>query len=133
MNWFAFELRWRDALLAALLPSATAGLPGIGQLDLGGFWREFARRAPWTLRVGLRAIVWALTWLPLYRGLDLRPLHRLGPAQRQAFLQRAADSKLFVLRQLLATLKVVAAFGYFADPGVRAAFDSSPPQPRGQP
>ncbi len=150
MNWFAFELRWRDALLAALLPAGPArsagpghwagqghavaqGLPGIGELDLREFWREFAVRAPWTLRVGLRAIVWTLTWLPVCLGLGLRPLHRLSPARQQAFLQRLADSRLYLLRQLPATLKVVAAFGYFADPAVRAAFELAAPNLQGQP
>lgn len=111
------ENRWRDALLAALLPAPGGGLPGLGQLDLSTFWPRFEAAAPAHLRLGLRLAVWGaavLAPLLLYR----RTLPGLSETERDAVLQRAATWPL--LGPLLDLAKVVACMAYFADAGVQA-------------
>lgn len=112
------ENRWRDALLAALLPAPGGGLPGLGQLDLSAFWPRFEAAAPVHLRLGLALAVWGaavLAPLLLYR----RTLPGLAEAQRDAVLQRAAGWPL--LGPLLDVAKVVACMAYFADAAVQSA------------
>lgn len=105
--------------MAALIPGQAGpdGLPGLGGLDTDEFWQELDARAPPMLRFGLRASVWTLTWLPAAR--SLRPFHRLGPEARERFVQRAARSDSYVIRQAITTLKVMACFAYLRDSSVR--------------
>lgn len=119
--WTRFERRWRDALMAAVLPPAADGsLPGLGDLDLDGFWRELRAAAPPVLRAGLRASVWALALAPLLLGRR-RTFLGLSADERDALLARAAGSRSYLLRQMALTLKTLACFAYFRDPAARAA------------
>lgn len=117
------ERRWRDALLGAMIPGG-GGWPSVGELDLAPFWTLYAATAPPLVRFGLRAAVLFLTWLPLIT--RLRPFHRLPPAARDHFLGRAARSRLYLVRQLVMTVKVVACLAYLRDPRVRALVEAAP-------
>jgi hypothetical protein len=116
MRWTRAELRWRDALLAALLP-APGPLPGAGDVDLEAFWPHFAAAAPAHLALGFRAAVTleaaVLPWLLGY----FRTLPALTPDERDAVLRRA--DALPVFRDLLEVAKVVGCLGLFADPAVQ--------------
>lgn len=117
MRWTRAELRWRDALLDALLPAADP-LPGAGGVDLAAFWPRFEAAAPAHLALGFRAAVAleaaVLPWLLGY----FRTLPALSPDQRDAVLRRADRLPLF--RDLLEVAKVVGCLALFADPGVQA-------------
>lgn len=123
MRWTRTELRWRDALLDALLPPA-GPLPGVGEIDLTDFWRRFDAAAPRHLALGFRAAVTleaaVLPWLLGH----FRTLPRLTPAQRDAVLRRADGLPLF--RDLLEVAKVVGCLALFADPAVQAAVRATP-------
>lgn len=116
MSWTPLEARWRDALMAGLLPAPGRGLPGLSALDLTAFWRRFGEVAPVHLRLGLRAATWALGPLPLALGHG-RSLAGLDDVARDAVLSRAAE--LPGLRELVEVAKVVACLAYFSDPGVQ--------------
>lgn len=127
MQWFSFEIVWRDALLGAILPTRTRPdgvvVPGLNALNLQPFWTQFAAAAPLTLRVGLRATVWLLTWLPGPLGFGWRVLAQLPPGERDAYVQHLTTCDVWLVRQLADTLKIVASFAYFQDAGVRARID----------
>lgn len=119
------ERRWRDALLAAMIPGA-GDLPPLGELDLAPFWAIVKDTSPPLARFGLRAAVWTLTWLPLfYLGKPL-PFHRLRAGDRDRFLLMAAHSRWYLVRQLAATIKVFACLAYLRDPRVRALVEARP-------
>ena len=122
-SWTRTERRWRDALLAAMIP-ARAGqqLPGLQDLDTGPFWNEVGRTAPPLLRFALRLAVWALTWLPLLVLGRPRGFGALSRRDQDRMLQRVASSQSYLLRQLVQTLRVMACFAYFKAPEVRSHF-----------
>jgi hypothetical protein len=124
--WTAFERRWRDALLSATIPPVPGiDLPAIADLDLGPFWVEYARYAPFLVRMGFRLAVWLLTLLPLFLGFGPRLFHRLSGDARDAFLVRASASGSFLVRQFVMTVKIVACLAYFRDAGVRRRFEGA--------
>jgi hypothetical protein len=128
LHWTALERRLRDALFAAILPGDPAsGLPPLAELDLAPFWRELADAAPPLLRFGLRASTWALTLLPPFLLAVPRPFHALAPPEQERFLERAAASPIFLVRQMVLTLKTLAAMAYLRDPRVRALVDRGDP------
>jgi hypothetical protein len=123
-GWTRLERRWLAALCAALVPADAAGrLPGLAAVDTARFWTACARAAPPLLRFGLRASVWVLTLWPLVALGRPALLHRLSPARRDLVLARAAASRSWLVRQMVATVKLLACFAYFADPGVRARLE----------
>ncbi len=124
LPWSARERRWRDALFAATIPGDPAsGLPPLAAIDLGSFWDELERAAPPLTRFGLRGTVWALTLLPPVVLGVLRFFPALDAADRERFLQRAAASSFYLVRQMVLTIKTLACMAYLRDPGVRALVD----------
>jgi hypothetical protein len=142
-SWTGLEQRWRDTLLAAMIPSArrepvvgTANgelsargshaaapeLPGLAELNLEPFWSELERCAPPLLRLGLRVAVWALTWAPLLLLGRARTFGGLRRTDQDRLIDRATRSRWALLRQLALTLKVVACLAYFRDPAAREPF-----------
>jgi hypothetical protein len=115
------EARWRDALLTAMIPGGT--LTGLHAVDLAPFWSRFGRSSPWLLRLGFRVAIVVLTWqtvLPYGK-----PFHRLTPDRQDASLAAAAESRSYMLRQLVNVVKLIACFGYFRDPSVHTAVRDS--------
>ena len=124
-GWLAIEMQWLRLLLNATVPDLPdrAGLPGV---DLAAFWPELARAAPPLLRLGLRATTWTFTWLPLVLPGYFRPFFALSVDKRDAFLSHMGGTNVFLLRQLAATLKVIACFALFRDPASRRALGVVP-------
>ena len=114
-----FERRWAEVLFDALLGTGE-GLPSLGELDTGDFWRHLAKSTPPYFGPGLRATVHALTFLPLTMAGFRRPLFALSREARLACVQRLEADQRSTVRQLLATAKILACFALFEDPGVRA-------------
>jgi hypothetical protein len=126
-SWAAFERRWRDALFAAMIPRTAEGtdeLPGLSELDLTSFWHNLDRTAPPLLRLGLRASVWLLTFAPLLVLGTPRLFPALPAEKRDALLRRAAGSRLYLLRQLVAAVKALACLAYLHDPRVRSLVEA---------
>lgn len=124
MAELAFERRWRDALLDAMIPEPGNGLPPMAGVDRRCFWPRFSASAPWTVRAGLRLAVWMLGGVAPFLLGYRRPFSELEPSQRDDVLQRAA-----VLPgggQFLLVLKLIACFAYFDDPEVQRVARSEP-------
>jgi hypothetical protein len=86
---------------------------------IASFLDGYLRRVPLQAALGLRVVVWAITWLPLFFvGVPL-PAHRLAPATRARYLARWADSRVYFLREGFYLLKAIALMGWGAHPSVR--------------
>ena len=116
-------------LLAATLPAhgimTTADdddercMPGLGELDLQPFWERFDQTAPASLKFGLRAAVTALSLaVPLLVG-RVATLKRLSDDELETLVTKAHESRVFALRQMAETLKIVACLAYFHDEGIQ--------------
>lgn len=118
-GWTATERAWSDALFAALLP-AQGRLPGLATLDLDAFWARYAEVAPPMLRFGLRASVDLLALSPPFVLGVPHTVLGLDAAAREALLDQALRSRVFLLRQLATTVKLVGLMAYLRDPVARA-------------
>lgn len=116
MRWTTSECRWRDALLAGVLPAGVRH-GGVASLELREFWSTFAHSAPPDLRLVWRLSVWLLTWWAVFRAG--RPLHALPAPQREHLLQTWADSPNYLMRQMVMLAKTIAAWALLADSGTR--------------
>lgn len=119
MTTFAFEARWRDALLDAMIPAPGDGLPALATIDRRTFWPRFERAAPLPLRAGLRLATLLLAGLAPFLLGHRRTLVALDAAARDDVLRRA--ERLPGAAPLLLVVKLVACFAYFDDAGVQAA------------
>lgn len=102
MRWTRAERRWRDALLDAALPGRSPPPSSLTDAD----WDRWGAAADPLLRVGFRAAVWALTWLPAVR--YGRPLHHLDADRRDAVLAWVAGHRLWAIRQLALVVRLMA-------------------------
>jgi len=128
-SWTSFEKHWRTELLYAMIPMSeledSQDWPGKAAFQEEDFWQLYQKSAPFLLRFGLRFSVWLFTWLPLFSfGIHTR-FHKCDPAKRDKFLQKAINSRFFVLRQCILALKVVASMAYLRNPEARAALELS--------
>ncbi len=95
-------------------------------LRVAAFLDRYLQRAPLRAALGLRAVVWAITWLPvLFVGVPL-PVDALSRETRGRYLRRWADSGLYFMREGFYLLKAIALMGWGANPTVRARLDVGP-------
>jgi hypothetical protein len=123
-----FERAWADALFEALLPGhEAAGLPPFCAVDRARFWQCLEHAPGPSFGAGLRAMVYALTLLPVADPRLRRPFFRLDRAEREAAITRYACDDRFAVRQMVVTLKTLACLAYFDDPAVRLRVSADPP------
>ena len=95
-------------------------------LAVAGFLDRYLQRVPLQAAVGLRAVVWAITWLPLLVvGVPL-PADALSPDARRRYLERWAGSRVYFMREGFYLLKAIALMGWGAQPQVRAKLGLGP-------
>jgi hypothetical protein len=124
MRLAAFERRWLRDLCEAMLPSGVRqDLPGAADVPLEPFFDEFFRHSPFETAFGVRALTWALTWMPL--GWRLRRFGRLKPGDQVRFLALLDGSRFYVLREMPGLIKLVAALAWCAQPEVQRALGAS--------
>jgi hypothetical protein len=116
-----FERRLAEQLFDAILGvDGSEGLPSFASFHHQAFWQTMAGRTPPYFSPGLRAAVHLLSLLPLGMPGLHRTFPRLSRAQRLACVARLESSPRYLVRQSLATLKILACFAYFEDERVRA-------------
>jgi len=126
MKPFAFEARWRDALLDAMIPEPGNGLPPMARVDRHTFWPRFERAAPWALRFGFRFATYIVAGLAPFLLGHRHVFTRLDAAARDDVLRRAG--RLPGGAELVLVVKLVACFAYFDDPSVQATARGTGPQ-----
>lgn len=124
----AFERRLAEQLFDAILGVDDGGaLPSFASLDHQAFWRTIAGRTPPYFGPGLRAAVHLLSLAPLAMPGLRRTFARLSREQRLECVARLEESPRYLVRQSLATLKILACFAYLEDEGVRAQLGGATP------
>ncbi len=93
---------------------------------VAAFLDDYLRRVPLQAAFGLRAMCWAVTWLPLlFIGVPL-PAHALSAAARQRYLLSWTSSRFYFVREGFYLLKAIALMGWGAQPVVRARMGLPP-------
>jgi hypothetical protein len=90
--------------------------------DVAAFFSSYLSRAPLVAAVGLRWMIWALTWLPLaFVGRPL-PASSLSAPLRERYFERWVGSRSYWIREGFFLVKTVALLGWGAHPAVRQRF-----------
>ncbi|MBK8257208.1 MAG: hypothetical protein IPK82_31610 [Polyangiaceae bacterium] len=117
------EMKWAEALFKAILGTERS-LPTLSENGTADFFNAFNGSAAPLVVMGLRPMVYTLTFLPVWSGYR-RPFHLLTPEEQEAFLvQIDGDRRVFV-KQALTTLKTLACFAYFETPETRTFYSSA--------
>ena len=123
-----FERRLAEQLFDAILGvEGSEGLASFASLDHQAFWRTLAGRTPPYFGPGLRAAVHLLSLMPLGMPGLHRTFPRLSREQRLECVARLEGSPRYLVRQSLATLKILACFAYLEDSDVRARLGGAIP------
>ena len=95
-------------------------------MGIAAFLDGYLRRVPLRAALGLRVVVWGITWLPLaFVGVPL-PASRLTPQTRARYIERWAHSKSYFLREGFYLLKAIALMGWGAQDSVRLRLGVGP-------
>jgi hypothetical protein len=93
---------------------------------VAAFLDGYLTRAPLRASLGLRAVIWGVTWLPLaFVGVPL-PASALSPATRRRYLEKWATSRRYEVREGFYLLKAIALMGWGAQDEVRARLGVGP-------
>ncbi len=110
----------------AVVLADVLGEPVDVALAVAAFLDGYLRRVPFEAALGLRAVIWAITWLPLlFIGVPL-PVDVLSPEKRAAYVARWSDSHVYFLREGFYLLKAIALMGWAAQPAVRTRLGLGP-------
>jgi hypothetical protein len=94
--------------------------------EIAAFLDRYLRRVPFRAALGLRAVVWGITWMPVaFVGVPL-PADALSPATRARYLERWTHSKSYFLREGFYLLKAIALMGWGAQDAVRTRLGVGP-------
>jgi hypothetical protein len=121
---FDFERRWAELLFDAVLPLEG---PLAGR---DGFWAAVSEKTPPYFTPGLRAMVHALTFLPVTVAGFRRPLFSLSRQARVACVERLAREGGPAVQHLLSTVKLLACLAAFEDSEVRRRLGAGPEAPQ---
>jgi hypothetical protein len=88
-------------------------------LAVAAFLDRYLRQVPFQAALGLRVVIWAITWLPvLFVGVPL-PAHVLSRETRLRYVRRWQSSHVYFLREGFYLLKAIALMGWGEHPQVR--------------
>jgi hypothetical protein len=94
--------------------------------EVAAFLDDYLRRVPSRAALGLRVVVWAVTWLPiLFVGVPL-PADALSRATRVRYLAAWSGSHVYLVREGFYLLKAIALMGWGANLAVRARLGVGP-------
>lgn len=112
---------WADPLFGAIIgPTEEHGLPAFESIDLTGFYRTIETAPGPMFAPGLRAMITALTFLPIADRRFGKPFYALDREARLRCIEALAEHDRYAVRQMVSTLKIMACFAYYEDERVRA-------------
>ena len=113
-------------LRIAVILADVLGEPLEVALSVAAFLDRYLRQVPFQAALGLRAVTWAVTWLPLlFVGVPL-PADRLSRETRLRYVERWAHARVYFLREGFYLLKAISLMGWGAHPAVRARYGLGP-------
>jgi hypothetical protein len=94
--------------------------------EIAAFLDDYLRRVPSRAALGLRLVVWAITWLPIvFVGVPL-PADALSRATRARYVRSWSDSRVYLLREGFYLFKAIALMGWGANLAVRERLGVGP-------
>ncbi|HEX3769861.1 MAG TPA: hypothetical protein VHV30_03300 [Polyangiaceae bacterium] len=94
--------------------------------EVAAFLDRYLRQVPLRAAIGLRAVVWAITWMPIaFVGIPL-PADALSPETRARYLAKWAHAESYALREGFFLLKAIALMGWGGLPAVRERLGVGP-------
>jgi hypothetical protein len=90
------------------------------------FLDVYLRTVPRQAALGLRAAIWAVTWLPLFFVGRLAAADALPAETRRRYLARWAGSRVYLVRESFYLLKAIALMGWASNEAVRARIGVDP-------
>lgn len=110
----------------AVVLADVLGEPREVALEVARFLDGYLRRVPFQAAIGLRLVIWAVTWLPLFFvGVPL-PVDRLSSEARLRLVDRWSHARIYFLREGFYLLKAIALMGWGADARVRERLGIGP-------
>jgi hypothetical protein len=94
--------------------------------EVASFLDGYIGRAPARAALGIRAMVWAILWLPIFFVGVPRSADALSPETRARYLQAWSGSRNYYVREGFYLLKAVALMGWGASPVVRERLGVGP-------
>ena len=102
------------------------GEPPAVASEIAAFLDRYLRRVPARAALGLRAVIWGVTWLPIvFVGVPL-PASALSPETRARYIAGWAHSKIYLVREGFFLLKAIALMGWGAQGAVRLRLGVGP-------
>jgi hypothetical protein len=80
--------------------------------EVAAFVDAYLRRIPFRAALALRAVIWAIAWLPFVFIATPRAAHALSPAQRTRYLDAWAHSHVYLVREGFFLFKAIALMGW---------------------
>ncbi len=111
-----------------MMPSGGA-LPGVGDTDMVAFLRTLRSEAPFLIRVGLVLGSWLLVFAPILTIYLPVPAFMLSQRLREKHVQRASGHRLYLFRQAVMLVKMMAGLCWGRHPDIRARFEMEPLEP----
>jgi hypothetical protein len=110
----------------AVVLADVLGEPREVALGVARFLDGYLRRVPLQAAIGLRLVIWAVTWLPVvFVGVPL-PADRLSQAARLRLIDRWSRARIYFVREGFYLLKAIALMGWGADARVRERLGLGP-------
>lgn len=127
----SFEMAWTDAAFDGIYPEPRALAPqrredaarcphGVVRLQPARFFQELLFAAPLEQSLGLRVAVWIVALAPLFTLRKFRTIAQLHSEDRVKVLEKLMASPIYLVRQLVVSLKAMATLLYARSPHVRA-------------
>jgi len=114
------ERRWAVTALEAFAPPGDEGLvPKPGEVDWGGTLDEMLAIGTRLSAFGVRLAVWIATFAPWWILRRPRTLKGLDVPTRARVLSRLLESRIYIVRELMLLLKIVASTAFLGVASVR--------------
>jgi len=117
-----FEIAWTDAAFDAIFPEPprSALAHGVLQMHPGAYFQEVLRTVPFEQSVGLRFALWLIALAPVFTIRKVSTIATLDADDRQRVLDALLASPVYVVRQLVMSMKAIAALLYSQSKVIRA-------------
>ena len=117
-NW---EKRTLENIIDVYFPSDLGERLKTGGVESGTVERAeyLLEHYPMQVQLLFHIVVWVIYWSPLLFGVSFKPFNWLNWMERKNVFDKIYYNKIYIIRQLVALLKIVASISYFADEKVR--------------
>lgn len=121
MRLLAFERRWLLAVFHLMLPRSAFFPIGAEDAPMAAFTTDLLQRAPLSFALGLRAALLAVVFYPVWAARTPRTLFSWPAGAQLDALEKMAQSRFYLIREMPMLLKMTACLGFFGLPQIQRA------------